>query len=273
MKSKFDKISDISQNSFGNKNQRLNKTANEINEDAVLPAIGAAALGIVGVSDLPDAKRRLIGTQRIYHGTSREAAESIRRTGLQPSKGAAKSGTTNLFFGGPGKGSGHPVFERARDHAFVSKGRIGKYLSRQQSYMHDPIVKQRMMKHYEALHKNRFAFAARGGVREAPIFENVGARLRGHGELMKADIRYSDFIRDFKKDQDWGGLPGYKTKTPIEGKYFKGYKPKIGRREWLGYLKKHKARAASSLIAPAALTGSAILAGRAIIRSRQSEEE
>jgi len=212
------------------------------NEDKVLRGAGAAGLMLAAKSSGEAGVERLLGAQRISHGTSRGGAESILRTGLDPAFGGSKGGGSAAI--------ASPAFiERSKGHVHIATGPMGRRL-------------------VAAPHANLGGFneqVLEHGWRGEPQLAYLKGLLtgsKGKGEVLEGAIPYEDFRRGFVQDPDQ--IPGiaFKGREKIDPKYLKRGHAGLGsiirgRGDLGSYIKNHPgrfARGAGLMAVPVAAT-------------------
>jgi len=226
-------------------------------EQQQLVAMGKVLAGGAGlaipVATAGHAAERLLGSQRILHGTGRKAGDSILREGLRPDLG----------------GTGGSAAERASAFIASSKGHIHVAVPT------DPMVGGAATAR---------AYAHLVGGQEAgkavnPIYAFMRAALPGghpHGTVLAGALPYEKFMQDFAPDPDFldAAQGAFRSRVPLGAKHL-GPNTALGSArkmlehrapDLLGYIKRNPGRFAIGG-ALAAATLAAPLAGGALLKS------
>lgn len=152
---------------------------------------GAGTVGLAAVArPFGEAgAERLLGAQRIYHGTSKGGAESILRAGLDPAFGGGATG------GSAAIQSPH-FLEESKGRIHVATGPTGR---RVVAVPHAGLAGA----HEEAMKAGRTLSRAEA---ERSYLRSLGSGFKGRGEIVGGSIPYEDFVRYFEQDPDQ--IPG-----------------------------------------------------------------
>lgn len=155
---------------------------------------GAGAAAIMAPAWLTGhAAERLLGTQRILHGTGSRAAESILREGLDPSRG----------------GSGGATWEGSRAYQKGSKGHVHVAVPS------EPFVGGEHVARFYA----RMGGDVEKGRAASPLGNQLAAAVSsGHGKVLSGAMPYEQFVRDFVLDPDYQDVPGaaFRSAKPLD---------------------------------------------------------
>ena len=165
----------------------------------------AGITGGAGAYAIHQAIPMLAGTQRVYHGTDKESAAAIRKSGLDPSHGGRE--------GGGGHSEGSEYFQNA------SKGKI----------------------HVAADRFQAGEYAGVTGAKSSGLHHRFhGAITGGKGKILSAHIPYQDFLDDFSIDRTTPVSGAYHSSKPLPASAFRA--SAILKAPKISYIKKNPMR-------------------------------
>ena len=158
------------------------------------------AAGLLGGAGLIATNRhRLLGEQRVYHGTTAEAAKGIKQSGIKASFGGKKGGVADAFakfYGIPNESFG-PI-KNSTGHTYVSKNSAVARVNANIAAAKDKILEEVQRNSG----KNPNIFSMKNDIDEAIGKVNRQGRVKG-GKVIKANIPLHRFKKDFEADPEY----------------------------------------------------------------------